>query len=96
MIPPSQQKVMIQDKGFPGDSVGNEPTWNADYAGDVGSIPGSGRSPRGEHGNPLKNSCLENPMATGAWESTVCGVANCWTQLKPLRMQHTYGVNGLY
>ena len=41
---------------------------------DVGSIPGSGRSPGGGHGNPLQYSCLENPMDRGAWQSTVHGV----------------------
>ena len=35
-------------------------------AGDTGSIPGSGRSPGGGHGNPLQYSCLENPMDRGA------------------------------
>ena len=40
-------------------------------AGDVGSIPGSGRSPGGGHGNPLQYSCLENPMDRGAWQATV-------------------------
>ena len=38
---------------------------------DVGSIPGSGRSPGGEHGNPLQFSCLENPLERGAWWVTV-------------------------
>ena len=37
---------------------------------DAGSVPVSGRSPRGEHGNPLQNSCLENPMGRGAWWAT--------------------------
>ena len=40
----------------------------------MGSIPGSGRSPGGEHGNPLQYSCLENPMDQGAWRATVLGV----------------------
>ena len=44
--------------GFPGASDGKEFTCNA---GDVGSIPGLGRSPGGGHGNPLWYSCLENP-----------------------------------
>ena len=44
-------------------------------AEDVGFIPGLGRSPRGEHGNPLQYSCLENPMDKGAWWATVPGVA---------------------
>ena len=41
---------------------------------DIGSIPGSGRSPGGGHGNPLQYSCLENPMDRGAWPATVHGV----------------------
>ena len=44
--------------GFPGGADGRESTCNA---GDLGSIPGLGRSPGGEHGNPLLYSCLENP-----------------------------------
>ena len=40
---------------------------SACHAGDVGSIPGSGRSPGGGHNNPLQYSCLENPMDRGAW-----------------------------
>ena len=38
---------------------------------DVGSIPGSGRSPGGGHGNPLQYSCLGNLMDRGAWKATV-------------------------
>ena len=41
---------------------------------DVGSIPGSGRSPGKGNGNPLQYSCLENPMDRGAWWATVHGV----------------------
>ena len=44
--------------GFPGGSDGKESACNA---GDLGSIPGLGRSPGGGHGNPLQYSCLENP-----------------------------------
>ena len=40
-------------------------------AGDVGSIPGAGRSPGGGNGNPLQHSCLENPMDIGAWQAIV-------------------------
>ena len=36
---------------------------------DMGSIPGSGRSNGGGHGNPLQYSCLENPMDRGAWQA---------------------------
>ena len=44
-------------------------------AEDAGSIPGSGGSPGGGHGNPLQYSCLENPKDRGAWQATVRGVA---------------------
>ena len=44
-------------------------------AGDVGSIPGLGRSPGGGNGTPLQDSCLGNPMDRGAWRTTVHGVA---------------------
>ena len=40
-------------------------------SGDMGSIPGSGRSPGEENGNPLHYSCLENSMDRGAWQATV-------------------------
>ena len=43
-------------------------------AGDLGSIPGSGRSPREGNGNPLLYSCLGNAMDRGAWWATVDGV----------------------
>ena len=46
-------------RGFPDGSVSMESSCSI---GDVGLIPGSGRSPRGGHGNPLQYSCLENPM----------------------------------
>ena len=54
---------------------------------EVGSIPGSGRSPGGGHGNPLQYSCLGNLMDRGAWWATVDGVAQSWTRLKPLSRQ---------
>ena len=40
-------------------------------AGDMGSVPGSGRFPEGGNGNPLQCSCLENPMDRGIWEVAV-------------------------
>ena len=51
------------------------PSANAGDAGDSGSVPGSGRSPGGGHGNPLQCSCLENPMDKGAGQAAVHGVA---------------------
>ena len=50
--------------GFPGSSDGKASDCNA---GDLGSIPGSGRSPGEGNGNPLQYSCLENSMDRGAW-----------------------------
>ena len=58
--------------GFPCSSVGKESACNV---GDLGSLPGSGRSPGEGNGNPLQYSCLENPMNRGAWRATVHGVA---------------------
>ena len=60
------------------------PPANAGDLREVGSIPGSGRFPGREHGNPLQSSCLENPMDRGAWGATVHGVAESQTQLKQL------------
>ena len=50
------------------------PSENAGDARDLALIPGSGRSPGGGHGNPLKYSYLENPMDRGVWWATVHGV----------------------
>ena len=47
---------------------------SAGYAGDVPSIPRSGRSPGGGNDNPLQYSCLENPMDRGVWWAVVHGV----------------------
>ena len=60
---------------------GSEGKASACNAGDPGSIPGSGRSPGEGNGNPLQYSCLENPMARGAWWATVHGVAKSQTRL---------------
>ena len=48
-------------------------------AGDLGSIPGSGRSPGEGNGNPPQYSCLESPMGRGTWWAIVHGVAKSWT-----------------
>ena len=56
--------------GFPGGSDSKESAYNA---GDLGSIPGSGRSPGEGNGYPLQYSCLENPMDR-VWQATVHGV----------------------
>ena len=58
-------------------------------AGDLGLIPGFGRSPGGGHGNPFQYSCLENPMDKGAWQAKVHRDAKIWTQLKRLEGMKT-------
>ena len=55
---------------------------NAGDVRDVVPTPGLGRSPGGEHGNPLQYSCLENPMDRGAWQAMVHSFTKSWTQLK--------------
>ena len=65
-------------KGFPGDSaVKNLPA----NAGDMGLIPGLGKSPGGENGSPLQYSCLENSMDRGDWRATVHGITKSGTWL---------------
>ena len=63
---------------FPGGSDGKESACNA---GDLGSIPGSGRYAGERNGNPLQYSCLENVMDRGAWQATFHGIAKSQTRL---------------
>ena len=65
-------------RDFPG---GSEVKASACNMGDLGSIPGSGRSPGEGNGNPLQSSCLENPMDKEAWWATVHGAAKSQTRL---------------
>ena len=60
--------IPLHLEGFPECSVGKESAFNA---GDLGLIPGSGRSPGEGNGNPLQYSCRENPMDRGVWQATV-------------------------
>ena len=63
--------LVLELPGFPyGSAVKNPPA----NAGDVGSIPGWGRSPGEGNGNSPQYSCLENSMDRGAWQATVYGV----------------------
>ena len=66
------------EAGFPGGSDSKECTCDV---GDLGSIPGSRRSPGEGNGNPLQYSCLENPMGRGAWWATVHGLVKSQTGL---------------
>ena len=61
----------MKEVGFPHSLAGKESACNA---GDLGSIPGLGRSPGEGNGNPLHYSWLENPMDREAWRATVYGV----------------------
>ena len=63
---------------FPGGSDGKASAFNA---GDLSSIPESGRSPGEGNGYPLQYSCLENPMDRGDWQATIHGVTKSWIQL---------------
>ena len=64
--------------------VVKNPPVSAGNVRDVGSVPGSGGSHGGGHGNPLQYSCLENPMDAGAWRAVICRVAESQTRLKQL------------
>ena len=61
----------------------------AETTGDTVSIPGLGRSPGEENGNPLQYSCLENPMDRGAWQATVRGAAESLTRLSDCAPHNT-------
>ena len=69
--------------GFPDGSDGKEYACNA---GDLGSMPGSGRSPEEGNGSPLQYSCLENSRDRGNWQVIVHGVA----KRQPNRMSNTF------
>ena len=73
--------------GFLGGSDGKE---SACSAGDPGSSPGLGRYPGEGNGNRLQYPSLENPMDGGAWQATVHGVANSWTQLSDFTFTLVY------
>ena len=67
---------LIDDDGLPQWLSSRESACNT---GDLGSIPGSGRSPREGNGNPLQYFCQENPMDRGAWWAIVHGVSKYQT-----------------
>ena len=65
--------LVTNNVGFHAGSVVKKPPANAGGAEGSGSLPGSGRSPGKGKGNPLWDSCLENPMDRGAWRATSMG-----------------------
>ena len=79
---------VITLQGFPGGSEGKVSACNV---GDLGSVPGSGRSPEEGNGNPLQWSCLENPRDAGAWWAAVYGVSQSRTRLKRLSSSSSAG-----
>ena len=68
--------------GLPGSTVVKNPSANAGNARDTVSIPGSGRCPGIEKGNPLQYPSMENSMDRGAWWATVYGVSKSRTRLR--------------
>ena len=87
---PSQprDRTRVSCTGFPHSSISKESAWNA---GNLGSIPGWGRSPGKGNGNPSQYSCLENRMDRGAWQATVCGVERVgldWATKHPRTLLH--------
>ena len=72
--------------GFPRNLDGKE---SACSAGDLGLIPGLGRSPREGNGNPLQRSCLGKPMDRGAWPTTLQGVTRVRHNLTTKPPAHT-------
>ena len=86
--------LVERHRGFPGGISGNLlpknlPASVRDLRDTMSLIPGWGRSPGGEHGNPLKYSCLENPIDREVWWATVHRITQSWTWLKWLST-HTY------
>ena len=63
---------------------------SACQAGDMGSIPGSGRSAVEENGNPLQYSCLGNPKDRGAWQATARGCKRVRHNLATKQQQQRY------
>ena len=71
------------------------PSASTGDARNLGSIPGSGRSPEAGNGNPLQYPCLGNPMDRGAWRATVHWVAMSWTRMSTYTHQSSYFVSAL-
>ena len=78
----------MSELGLPwGAPVVKNPPTNAGDTRDMGLLPGMVRSSGGGHGNPLQDSCLQNPMDRGAWRATVHGVTELDTTEATWRQQ---------
>ena len=84
--PSKNIQIAIQARASQVAQVVNSPPANAE---DLGSIPGSGRSPGGGNGHPLQYLCLGNPMDRGTWRAAVHRAAKSQAQLKRLSTQPT-------
>ena len=73
-----RESVIKLELGFSGGSDVKETACNAQ---DLGSVPGSGSSPGGGHGDPFQYSGLENSMDREAWWALVHGITKSWTRL---------------
>ena len=82
---------MISPKHLdPPEPVSMPLAWSVCKVGDLGSIPGMGRSPGEGNGNALQYSCLENSMDRGAWWAIVHGVAKSQTSLRDFHFHYIY------
>ena len=71
----------MHEWGFPDGSTGKESACNTGGSGDMGSIPGLGRSPGGGNGNPHQYSGLKNPVDRGDWQAVIQRVTKSQTRL---------------
>ena len=76
LAPDAEGPGLVPGRGFPDGSDSKE---SVCYVGDLGSIPGLGRSSGEGNGYPLQYSCLESSMDRGVWWTTAHGVAKSWT-----------------
>ena len=86
-LPMSVPNTQLWARGFSGGSMVKNSLANV---GDMGLIPGWGRSPGEGNGNPLQYSCLENPMNRAVWWATVHRVAKNQTWLSTHTHTHTH------
>ena len=74
LVQKNKEEIKRRKKSL-GENGSSDSKETARNAGDLGLIPGLGRSPEQGNGNSLQYFCLENPMDRGAWQATVHGVA---------------------